>query len=144
MTDLKLRSEVKNAWVDALRSGEYQQGKGKLRDHENRYCCLGVLADLAIKSGEIDGLEWHETSRDGLIDPDGLFWAGVLSPSVTRWAFQALDATEQTVARDPLVEVSMKGLTKRAHLSMLNDGVTPYGWPVRSFEEIADIIVEQL
>lgn len=45
-----MNQEVKKLWVDALRSGEYQQGKGSLRN-DNKYCCLGVLCDLAVSSG---------------------------------------------------------------------------------------------
>lgn len=33
------------AWVEALRSGEYQQVKGCLCDG-NAYCCLGVLSKI--------------------------------------------------------------------------------------------------
>jgi hypothetical protein len=38
-------------WVAALRSGEYQQGHGRLaatqsRDGEVRFCCLGVACEL--------------------------------------------------------------------------------------------------
>lgn len=32
-------------WVAALRSGEYQQTRGTLRD-DNGFCCLGVACDL--------------------------------------------------------------------------------------------------
>jgi hypothetical protein len=42
--------EIKKKWISALRSGEYKQGKGQLR-LEDEYCCLGVLCDLAVKSG---------------------------------------------------------------------------------------------
>lgn len=38
------------AWVKALRSGDYKQGRGKLRDG-SLFCCLGVACDLAIKAG---------------------------------------------------------------------------------------------
>lgn len=37
-------------WVNALRSGEYKQTTGVLQN-ENGYCCLGVLCDVAVKSG---------------------------------------------------------------------------------------------
>ena len=40
-----------NKWIDALESGEYQQGRGKLRTKDNKFCCLGVLCDLAVKEG---------------------------------------------------------------------------------------------
>lgn len=40
--------EVRKRWVEALRSGEYQQGHGRLRRGDT-YCCLGVLCDLHAK-----------------------------------------------------------------------------------------------
>lgn len=45
-----MRPEVKAAWVAALRSGRYQQGKGRLRDPAtNAFCCLGVLCDIGAR-----------------------------------------------------------------------------------------------
>jgi hypothetical protein len=44
-----MNSEVKAKWVAALRSGEYQQGRGELRSISNCFCCLGVLCDLYDK-----------------------------------------------------------------------------------------------
>lgn len=44
--------EVKEKWIAALRSGDYQRGEGFLRRDES-YCCLGVLCDLAVKDGVI-------------------------------------------------------------------------------------------
>jgi len=41
----KMNPEIKQKWVDALRSGKYDQGSEKLRSHQG-YCCLGVLCDL--------------------------------------------------------------------------------------------------
>lgn len=41
-----MNSDIKKRWVEALTSGEYIQGKGALRDPDNKYCCLGVLCDL--------------------------------------------------------------------------------------------------
>lgn len=45
-----MKREVMQMWVDALRSGEYQQGVGELRvvweTGDIDYCCLGVLCDL--------------------------------------------------------------------------------------------------
>lgn len=50
-TDYKMDPELKQKWVDALRSGKYKQGEGLLRDKNDHYCCLGVLADVM-------GMEW--------------------------------------------------------------------------------------
>lgn len=45
-----LSAEHKSAVLDALRSGEYKQGHGFLRQGDC-YCVLGVLADVALKLG---------------------------------------------------------------------------------------------
>jgi hypothetical protein len=42
-------NKIQQEWVNALRSGKYKQGKGNLR-RGNKFCCLGVLCDLAAKS----------------------------------------------------------------------------------------------
>lgn len=44
---------VKEKWVKALLSGQYQQGIAHLHIG-NKYCCLGVLCDLAVQEGIID------------------------------------------------------------------------------------------
>lgn len=42
----KMDPELKAKWLEALRSGRYQQGHGALRSAAQCYCCLGVLADI--------------------------------------------------------------------------------------------------
>jgi hypothetical protein len=42
----EMEPQVKQLWVEALRSGRYKQGKGVLRNTEDEYCCLGVLCDI--------------------------------------------------------------------------------------------------
>jgi predicted nucleotidyltransferase len=39
---------IKEKWINALRSGEYKQGKGCLYNGES-FCCLGVLFDIMTK-----------------------------------------------------------------------------------------------
>jgi hypothetical protein len=51
-----MNPEIKTQWVNALRSGDYKQGRLKLTNvegDEKTYCCLGVLCDLAVKAGAI-------------------------------------------------------------------------------------------
>lgn len=43
----KLPREFGEKWVEALRSGEYQQGSSCLKDSRNNYCCLGVACVVA-------------------------------------------------------------------------------------------------
>jgi len=45
-----MNPEVKKLWIEALRSGNYSQGKFSLRTKDDKYCCLGVLCELAVKS----------------------------------------------------------------------------------------------
>jgi hypothetical protein len=46
-----MNKEYKQKWVEALRSGEYKQGKGVLRSKSDEYCCLGVLCDIVDPEG---------------------------------------------------------------------------------------------
>lgn len=50
---IKLKPEVTEKWLAALRSGKYKQGRKTLRSDEG-YCCLGVLCDVLIKDGTVN------------------------------------------------------------------------------------------
>ncbi len=52
-----MNPEIKQQWIAALKSGNYQQGKQALRNGD-KYCCLGVLCDIYSKEKNI---EWQET-----------------------------------------------------------------------------------
>lgn len=39
-------------WIKALRSGEYEQGKGRLRGAGSRFCCLGVACEIGLAEPE--------------------------------------------------------------------------------------------
>jgi hypothetical protein len=50
-----VNKDTVDRWIEALESGEYQQGYGALRQDNNEgdtYCCLGVLCDVV-------GVEWR-------------------------------------------------------------------------------------
>lgn len=42
-----MRKELKEKWLEALRSGKYKQGRGELRSVNDEFCCLGVLCDVS-------------------------------------------------------------------------------------------------
>lgn len=47
-----MNPEIKEKWLEALRSGDYTKGEGQLvtfRADKKEYCCLGVLCDLHHK-----------------------------------------------------------------------------------------------
>lgn len=59
----KLPADIKAKWLEALRSGRYQQGRAILRSPDNNFCCLGVLCDI------IDPEKWDKTQLNGAIHP---------------------------------------------------------------------------
>jgi hypothetical protein len=50
-----MNQEIKQKWIEALKSDEYRQGKLALKNYDDTFCCLGVLCDLYIKE---KGLKW--------------------------------------------------------------------------------------
>jgi hypothetical protein len=54
-----MRKADHEKWDAALRSGEYQQGKGRLETKDKKFCCLGVL-QMAL-----DGKVEMEYNSDG-------------------------------------------------------------------------------
>ncbi len=58
-----MNAKSRDEWVGALRSGKYKQGRGYLR-YQDRYCCLGVLA-------EIQGLFISEPDEEGVYTVGG-------------------------------------------------------------------------
>ena len=59
-------TENQQKWVAALRSGDYEQGRGSLQ-RGDKYCCLGVACVVA----EINGVS--VTKFEGEIDGGGLW-----------------------------------------------------------------------
>ena len=59
----RTRAEVFQLWIDALRSGNYQQTQYCLKTDKG-FCCLGVLCDLARQDG---GPAWNVlySAKDG-------------------------------------------------------------------------------
>lgn len=65
MNDLKFTQEIKDKWLEALKSGKYIQGFGALvakEDDKTYHCCLGVL-------GEIHSGLNNNINRVGVISP---------------------------------------------------------------------------
>ncbi len=121
---MPMNEEIKAKWIAALRSGEYRQGAGALRrvastEDEDRYCCLGVLCDLAEKAGVLT----VEKTQFGGYRYQGE--SGLLPDTVQTWA--NLDTSNPDV---------YKGST-RGLLAELNDDGVP-------FSEIADMIEASL
>jgi len=74
-----MNPQIKQKWLNALRSGEYQQTQRHLRT-EDGFCCLGVLCDLYVKENNV---EW-EIDEDDIYRYEKHFT--LLPPSVVGWA----------------------------------------------------------
>jgi hypothetical protein len=158
--DGKLDPEVKAAWLQALRSGEYEQGTEMLRTRNDTYCCLGVLCELAVQADVIQRrhrpstpAEWEYGS-----DEDGGDWSAGFPPmKVRRWAGFPKDGYE-TILNNPWVWVPrtwLAHLSWQTHQALIEDAdKTPT--LVRfslstindraglTFKQIAQLIEEQL
>ena len=83
-----MNTEVKQKWIDALRSGKYEQGSEKLRSQQG-YCCLGVLCDLYSQEknqdwefrGDKDYLQttdyWYFEDQSEFLPDSVRDWAGL-------------------------------------------------------------------
>jgi hypothetical protein len=121
--------EFKPVWTAALRSGTYKQGDGQLVDSRDRFCCLGVAANLLIQSG--CKLQWFEDPDSGDWEfgkPNGSSSGEVLTlvEGLPRWLRRKLEWYPPNV-----------GKPVEHHLAEMNDKGT-------RFKEIANWIDKNL
>ena len=107
-----MKEHVKDLWVAALRSGEYDQSVSVLQD-EFGYCCLGVLCEVGKKHG-VKLIKRTGDSFLGAIYGSDLIYGGDLSDQdeVEKWS----------------------GVAEDEHLVRMNDDLG------KGFDEIADYI----
>lgn len=124
---MPMNKVVKRLWIEALRSGDYEQGPFALERGAVgalKHCCLGVLCRVAISSGldlpvarrvrDDDYTAFGDIQTTSMLPSEVIAWAGLDYP-------------------DPFVYA---GDDLRA-LSYLNDQGTP-------FAKIADLIDKSL
>lgn len=79
------QTEARAAWVAALRSGQYAQGRAHLCK-ESKHCCLGVACELAIADGvEIERKICNTTlvrfnGNSGAMPLAAMSWLGLREP----------------------------------------------------------------
>lgn len=142
-----MNPEIKALWIEALRSGEYKQGRGCLKaDYSGKaqYCCLGVLTELAVKAGVI---EEGTTDFDGEycysdVTPDGYKRTEQFGLPLRVQEWSGVDNTSGRLA-DPIdftkpgCSCGCEGAMLAPSLICLND-TAKY-----TFAQIADVIEEQ-
>jgi hypothetical protein len=116
------------AWIKALRSGKYKQGTGFLHTADDKFCCLGVACDLAVKKGIIRkptksiaerAFEDYEVYRYGNL-------SGLLPKKVMNWLGLSYSAGDFTLGPTEYFQ------TDDSLAAMNDSGV--------SFKKIADFI----
>jgi len=115
-----MNKDIAKKWVDALRSGEYKQGKGYLKNAAGEYCCLGVLCEVV---GEKFTLFQGEPSYRCGINSHNLY----LPPEIVAKAG----------LRTSNGFISKSGTYAYSNLADMNDNCM-------SFEYIADVIEKEV
>lgn len=110
--------------VDALRSGEYEQGRGALRTQGDTYCCIGVGCEVARRNGLDANWTLAEVRRGlSVVNPEWQFdgSGSAFGGAVSDWYGFDL--------RNPFLDPH-----RNVTMIAANDG---YNW---TFEQIADAV----
>jgi hypothetical protein len=123
-----MNQQIKQRWIEALRSGKYLQDRGVLRSVQtDGFCCLGVLCDLYIQ--DHSNVKWEQDLEGGRYSISGE--NGVLPSNVMTWAGLT----------DTNPKVKVPGADDTGYCGSSLAGLNDMG---RSFEKIAQVIEEQL
>lgn len=122
-----MRQDIKQLWIDALRSNNYKQARHELV-HQNdqgiyEHCALGVLCDIAVQKGVITQTPLGYRAQT---DPETYGESAILPKAVADWA--------KLRSRDPYTKYELDSEL----VSDLNDKRR------LSFDEIASILEEDL
>jgi hypothetical protein len=101
-----MKEKIAEKWINALRSGEYEQGKGSLR-LRNKYCCLGVLCDLYSKENN-ENWEMFDEKTEQYSFQECLAY---LPEKVQKWAGMKTCSGEINHKIDSLTHANDKGFT---------------------------------
>ena len=77
-----MNEQVKEKWLNALRSGDYKQTKSCLHKGDG-FCCLGVLCDLYGKEHNVEwklvdaGIYYEFQDKKAILPLSVIEWAGV-------------------------------------------------------------------
>ncbi len=123
-----MNKDIKKRWIEALRSGEYEQAKSELRNNicnsvsgaiiASKFCCLGVLCDIHSKETNTEWLGEYYLSGGEFLPTEVREWAGL-------------------EGRNPLIPSAKIANEGPTSLTAANDdGFT--------FPQIADIIEKEL
>ncbi len=140
---------IKEKWVEALRSGDYERGEGALRrgysKDSDKYCCLGVLCDIVKEEVEGGWKTWSDvTYQFAAYSADDDAYEDVEENRSTELLPRFVQEHAGLESDEPMVLVTDASGERQmtASLTALNDGIG--GVNKRSFDEIADAIERSL
>jgi hypothetical protein len=131
-------AKLREVWLNALLSGDYQQGHRALRDANGGYCCLGVLQmavdgevetelDMTMKSAPktipkcYPSRKWLADHNIQFKDNDGSLTSNPYLPSIGALADRANDGRFDTLIGDYVEVVPFSELA--AHIAACSIGV---------------------
>jgi hypothetical protein len=142
---LKMKADIKQRWIEELRSGRYKQGRGELhrlgtptRDGdvtEDQFCCLGVLSKMCHEAGATPAeekvgnvMEYGEPGDTTYLPLDVIKWAGMKFEGRRMYLDSVVEET-----RGIITYGATPSEDGEINLSIMNDNGS-------TFEEIADVI----
>tara|TARA_R110000803_G_scaffold67926_1_gene129665 strand:- start:35 stop:424 length:390 start_codon:yes stop_codon:yes gene_type:complete len=98
--DYKLPADFKKGWVNALKSGEYNQVEGSFYEEGCGYCALGVaiVECLSINKSFLDGM----STLDNICEKYKIPYADVKIP----WKYGSSHTTEIIDLEDRIMEMN--------------------------------------
>jgi hypothetical protein len=114
---MKMDPKIKEKWIEALRSGKYEQGEGTL-NKDNKFCCLGVLCEVVGLEKHFDSFSLKTLYAIGSDEDGGIYLEDDLGPNCRKYF--NIDVDNEKI------------------LVNMNDGNEDYR--IHSFNEIADWI----
>lgn len=138
-----MKAVTTQAWLDALRSGDYGQTQEQLADDKGNYCCLGVLCELAGVSSDLIASESSivqyafpvpEDVQQALFLSDTSYVESCLPDFVLNTILEDLELSQEVGGMEGGPEGTEYSDKLVNRLMTLND---EGGW---TFEQIADYI----
>ena len=135
-----MKIDIAKQWVDALKSGIYKQGQGKLHatdiKGECMYCCLGVLCDLYMQQNP-DELDVKVVTRKSDAFPQHFQMLSIGDDSITVYDDDSLVLPLRVREWAGMSDALGRFIDSESHgqdsLAELND----HGM---SFDKLADVI----
>lgn len=99
---LSTQEKARRLWVRALRSGKYDWGKKKLNPSEGKFCCLGILCEVAIKHGIIASYEPKEKTPPKEVRD----WVGLRTKDGLYGVWDSLTSENDNTSRNPFKKIA--------------------------------------